>query len=241
MRYTIGTSFFDGPNSGSGWFFEHLWKPNVRRLYNSPLPPENVAVISVAGSKLPPDEQMTIIPLSGDLGHFHQFIGKKSPFKDNELSSWEASVIALAMIAYTNETDVIFLEQDCLAFGDWVGQLYRELNGRKMLFGNSRCMPCAQSLFIIKHDFILEFIRAYLNVPMGIRMGEDKFLHVQSAFPKEVGRFSFPFDRDRPLNYSLPVWYSQKNTARELQTMKSMKLIDYDELPHGVGKFTNDS
>lgn len=181
--------------------------------------------------------------MDGDLGHVHQFIGKKLPAKDNELSSWEASVLTLAMHAYTNECDFIFLEQDCLAFGDWIGQLYKELAdaGKQMLFGKSRCMPCAQSLFIVKHRFIPSFVAEYIIAGNNHRLGEDKFVHLEKHNPGAVGRFAFPFDRDRPLDYTLPVWYGQKFSCAELENMKTLGLINFHKLPENVGKFTNDS
>ena len=240
MRYILGTGFFDGKGSGSSWFFENLWKPNVRRLFQKEMVPANIIIISVCNSRVLPDEQMIEVPLSGDLGHVHQLIGRKMPFKENEISSWEATVLSLALIAYCNESDLVFLEQDALAFGNWVSQMYNELDGKKMLFGKSRCMPCAQSIFFIRHNFLLDFVRAYLSVDRSIKLGEEKFLAIERLHPLDVGRFSFGFDRDRPLDFALPVWYGQKFTADELEQMKARNFISYDHLPEGIGRFTND-
>jgi hypothetical protein len=243
-HFIIGTSYFCGPKSGSQWFFEELWKPAVQALFRPPNKtfPQDVFCVSVAGMMAKSlREWIQVIYLTGDLGHVHQLIGKKNPPKDSQMSSWEAAVLTLAMIAFTNECDLIFLEQDCLAFGPWIDQLYSELGDKQMLFGRSRCMPCAQSLFIVRHKFLLTFVEEYIQAGLNLKMGEEKFMSLMRNRPGQIGQFSFPFDRDRPLNFDLPVFYGQKYSPHELNELKRRKLISYDSMPEDVPKFTNDA
>jgi len=245
-KFVIGTSFFNAPNSGSLWFFNNLWRPAVQALHRPPatLIPSGVFCIHVARNKSdrPFPDWIQHTYLTGDLGHVHQLIGKKEPFKDSAISSYEASMLTLALIAYTNECDLIYLEQDCLAFGKWIEQLYAELGSHtEMLFGKVRCMPCAQSLFIVKHKFLLTFVCEYIQAGNDIKLGEEKFISLMKNRPNQIGQFSFGFDRDRPLVYESPVFYAQKLTRDELLNLRRRNLVKFDDLPENVEKFTNDT
>lgn len=245
-RYLLGSGFYDGAGSGSRWFLENLWYPNVMSMAGTEWAPERVAIIGVGGSKVDVRESalpLTVVELGGNLGHVHQLIGKSLPAKSHSFCGWSSAILTLAMMAYTNECDFIFLEQDALAFGPWVKQLYSSMQcqGKLMMYGKSKTMPCAQSLFIIRHAFISGFVQSYLTLPSDKTMlPEQKFRELENLSQGFIGRFSFGYDRDRPINYDAPVWYGQKFTRAELVEMDRRGLIAIDSFPEGIERFTND-
>lgn len=246
MNYTICSSYYHSPGKEdwANWFARLWYRTNMRNI-SDPL-----IIACVAGCKLPQEvflnhsREVSIIELSGNLGHVHQLIGKQEPAKPHALCGWSGAMLATAMLAYCNETDFICLEQDALAFGPWIEKLYEELGTRKMLFGKSRCMPCAQALFIVRHEFIPSFVRRYLSgeperTPAWLP--ENKFVRMMKESPDKIGQFSFGFDRDRPMDLTQPVWYGQKFTPDELRQLSMAGLIgSVEDMPQNVKCFTND-
>jgi hypothetical protein len=146
------------------------------------------------------------------------------------LCGWSASVCALAMVAYNTGKDFCFKEADCLFFGDVVGQMYRDCGDKGMVFGAKMdaapWMACAQSAFLIRHWFILDFLRAYLFLPDDKDMlPEDKFVKLEENHPDRLGRLSFGVDRMRPLPWDAPVWYAQQWSQGELDEAKGRGII----------------
>ena len=237
-KYIIGTGFFHKPeNEEAAQSFFEIWLANTLKT-TAHNPPETIFVLSNGGcfpnttTKLAVNQimenRLQIVSVKGNLGHIHALIGKEIPAKEGLLCGWSASILTLAMVAYFAEADMIFKEQDCLAFGDWVRQLYAEIGDRKMLFGRVRCMPCAQSLFIIRHDFILEFVKCYLTLGTDaddLGHPEAKFQQIQRMRPEPVGTFSFGYDRDRPVNFDDDVFYLQHIQPSELHELNRRGLV----------------
>lgn len=167
--------------------------------------------------------------LSGNLGHVGDLLHGK---KHHQFCGWSASVLALAMIAYAGELDFVYLEEDALAFGPWVTQMYSELGDGQFAFGKKMQSPpwmaCSQSLFIVRHAFIPTFVKCYLMLGTdgnAENLPETKFQAIEERFPNECRRLSFTVDRERPLPYDAPVWSAQKFTPDELEELKNRKLI----------------
>lgn len=234
MKYLLGSGFFAGSEEKhvSPW----LWLQNLEQ-HSRPMP-ERIVIMSVGGSRpkwqFPPRHNLTILDFEGNLGHVHQLIGKQDPAKPHAYCGWSASILALAMIAYNAELDFVYREQSLLAFGDHIGEMDRQLGAGKMIFGSymqngQHQMPCAQSLFLIRHDFIPEFIRAYLSFDddrAATRLPERKFAQLETNFgARHVKRFSFGVDRGRPLPFGERIWYAQKITAAEIVMLQAAKLI----------------
>ena len=220
-RYVICTGFFARPEDmdKAGKFFR-VWYANTYRYSK----PDRVIVLANGGSHSigAPGEW---IHLGGNLGHAHDLSSGRKP---HEMCGWSAALVTLAMIAYSDESDFVFKEGDCLAFGPWVERMYSEIGTRGMIFGDNKRFACSQSLILIKHAFIPEFVRLYMaegSEQLKANECECKFKRMEMKRPDLFGRFSFPFDRDRPLNYDLDVWYSQQNTPEELAEMKRRGLI----------------
>ena len=237
MRYLLGSGYFHpAPDTDA---FVELWAANLLR-HTQPMP-ERVVILSVgrswgaaqasATASIP---NLDVVMLDGNCGHVHQLIGKQQPAKPHAYCGWSASVLALALIAYNAEADLVYREQDALCFGDYVGEMYRQIGGGEMIFGNyiengQHRMPCAQSLFLVRHSFIPTFVSTYLSLAddRSVRMlPEQKFANIAMALgPKAVRRFTFGVDRGRPLPYGAPVWYAQKLTAHELAELRARGLL----------------
>lgn len=238
MRYLIGSGYHHHAHAGTDYFFP-LWWENTRRAN-----PYRTIVLSSGGStRNPPVPLMAPAPqwiaLDGDLGHVHDLIYGRKHFS---WCSWSISIVTLALLAYFDECDFIFKEQDCLAFGPWVKQIYAESGSKQVMFGRARCMPAVQSLFLVKHAFIPEFVRLYLGTGderSADNIGEHKFARLESENPSTFGRYSFGYDRDRPFNVKDHVWYAQKFTPAELNLLAEAKLITVPPQPDHVTVYSS--
>jgi hypothetical protein len=214
MNYIIGSGY----HRRCDWdeMMLGVWKANTERYSN------NYYIMSTDySSGLEGD-----IFLDNNVGHVGDLIkeGREG------LCGWSASVCALAMIAYNCGRDFIYKEADCLWFG-WVPEkMYEDLGDRGMVFGAKMdaapWMACAQSTFLIRHSFILDFLRGYLFLPHDKDMlPEDKFVKLEENSPNNYGRISFGVDRMRPLPWDGEVWYAQQWTQEELDEAKKRGLI----------------
>lgn len=229
MRYLIGSSYFDGGKGGTDFRrrFVRIWSANIAKVRPAP---SRIVVISEGDSFRPWVDGQDVVQLTGDCGHCEQLIEGKRP---NEFSGWSAGMAALAMIAYTDMADFVYVEEDCLPLGDWLGQAYRDMGEGDMVFGRKMTSPpwqvCAQSLFIVRHAFIPQFVSAYLG--MGgerdrTNLGEHKFLKIEQRFgTKRIRRLSFGVDRERPIPWDAPTFYFQQPTPAELEEAKRRGLI----------------
>jgi hypothetical protein len=233
MKYTLCSGFYKDP------FFACIWKNNVSKYANPS--PENLVVIEVGGrhaaNHLTNQECAgSFITLSGNLGHIGALLDGS---KDRDFCGWSAAVCALAMIAYTNETDLLYIESDCLAFGPWVEQIYKDMGDGDFVFGHKQesepFMECSQSLFLVRHRFIPTFVSEYLALgderhkdELGLHdnLPERKFVKIEQKFgDKRVKRLSFGCDRTRPLPVDAPVFYAQKFSTEELAMLKEKGLL----------------
>jgi hypothetical protein len=108
--------------------------------------------------------------------------------------------------------------------------MYQDLGDKGMVFGAKMdaapWMACAQSTFLVRHSFILDFLRGYLFRPNDKDMlPEDKFVKLEENSPNNYGRLSFGVDRMRPLPWDSEVWYAQQWTQEELDEAKKRGLI----------------
>jgi len=222
MNYILGTGRF---NVSREW--ERIWRQH--NLSNLTGRPNAVVKLEVgANPNGPIDVNRICVP--GNLGHVGDLLNKSKP---HDFCGWSAGVIALAMIAYSGEADLLYLEQDALAFGPWVSQVYKDLGDGDMVFGRKMTSPpfmaCGQSLFLIRHRFIPEFVSRYLAMgPDGdpANLPETKFQKLEDALgTARIRRLSFGYDRERPINFSDPVFYAQKLTPDELRELSGKNLL----------------
>lgn len=217
-KFLIGTGYYSKhPNSPKEEKFRRLWYINTTKNTGG-------RVVRLAVGNSHPRLAYNTVALSGNLGHINDLVVTKE--KAHAYCGWSASMLALALIAYCDESDFIYKEQDCLAFGPWVAKMYEELGGGNVIFGSCEIQPAAQSLFLVKHAYIPEFVRLYLsegpdndeeNLP------EHKFATL--ALAHDWKRFSFGYDRDRPFNVADPVFYVQQVTPAELVILEEAGLL----------------
>lgn len=225
MSYLIGSGFIGGLRNDA---FAPIWLRNILR-YCDPLP-SRVAVLSAKASGAPITSNIiSEIRLTGDLGHFMDLIEGRKLHKFN---GWMGAVLALALIAYNDESDFVFLEQDCLAFGPWVKQLYEDIGTAGVLFGRKHqtapWMPCSQSLFMVRHSYIPEFVRLILSTDAQNKegeLGEHKFERMAQQFPNDWKMMSWGYDRERPFNVEDKVFYVQQLSEGEIQFLADKSLI----------------
>lgn len=200
--------------------------------------PERVYVLGVGGAR--PDEKNTeyaknlgidlrVITTEGNPGHIGALLhGEKPHF----IGGWSSGIITLAMLAYNDELDLIYVESDCLNFGPWVEQLYTHLDLEgKMVFGaemrRSPFMACSQSLVLIKHDYIVNFVGVYVG-----HGPESEVAHLpESAWHRmadndgRIRRAAWVDDRQRPISWDQPCISAQKLTTEELQEASRRNLL----------------
>lgn len=220
VNYVICTGFFHKPeHRAAAEAFYRLWYVNTFRHAK----PARVIVLANGGCRIPGAPGHWIY-CDGNLGHAHQLSSGQKP---HAMCGWSAAFVTLAMLAYCDEVDLIFKEQDCLAFGPWVERMYAEIGTRGMIFGSNQ-FACAQSLVLIKHAFIPDFVRLYMD--QGSEQSksnecEMKFARLEAAHPDLFGRFSFGVDRARPIPYDAEVMYCQHLQPQEMEELRRRKLI----------------
>lgn len=202
-------------------WFEEVWLPNVG--LRDVVVVDNTDVEGVP--KLNPGGRVRVIEVRKNLGHVESMLGQSEP----KFCGWSMSWIIPALIAYSEGRDFIYFEADALAFGNWEKQILRDMEtgGLLMAFGvGSRFAVVEQSLFYIKHEFLLEAIMAYMNIPVsdGLFLPEERF-QLMARMNSKIGRHSLPGGRSRPLPYDAPAWAAQKFTSEELEELRIRKLI----------------
>jgi len=236
-KFLIGSNYFARPDSVQApWFFK-LWMRGV-------MPRRTLLLVS--GENPPPYTDGDIetahlmkIHLQGNLGAFMELINKQKPHR---FCGWTGAILQLALSAYCDESDFIYVEQDVLMFGDCIGQMYREIGDGGVIFGSTSGQPCAQSLFLVKHSYIPDFVRLILGEgPQSEpdQLGEQIFARLEQQNPEKWKRFSFGYDRPRPLDIHDDCWYAQKFSPEELLQLRAAGMVKFDSLPEGVEVFSS--
>ena len=200
--------------------------------------PERVVIFAMGGhilENVPGDW----IKVNGNLGHMSEILNhsKPYPYCGNGIA-----IAMLALLAYSEECDFVYHEQDLLAFGPAVQKMYDEIGDAGLIMGRQKSQPCANSFFMVRHFFIPRFVSWYLTSEPETSpetICEHKYARWQEANPKEIAYYSFGYDRDRPFNADDPVWCAQKFNAEELQLLKEKGLVNFDSIPEGVARFSN--
>lgn len=218
MRFLIGSSYFNNGKRNQENVSVRWW----RLVQKADPKPTRFVVISEADSTfLWRDPRLEVVRLSGNLGHCGQLLSGEKPYA---FSGWSITMLSLALMAYADEADFIYSEQDCLAFGPWVRQMYADLGDGDIVFGRRHdgppWMPCSQSLFLVRHKAIPEFVAKYLSLGTDAdkdNLGEHKFMKLMESWGQDRARMlSFGVDRCRPIPWDDRVFYFQQPTVDEL-------------------------
>lgn len=185
-----------------------------------------IVIVNNCGLAGPVGENLREINVHHNLGHIGHWIGKTHP----RILGWSMSWILPALIAYSEQRDFIYVEQDCLVFGDWESQIIEEAKqyGWNATFGRcpSTIAACEQSLFWLHCQFIPEFVGRYMEIKSGDAdmLPEDKFMTLLHALPG-VGQFSLPYGRTRPFDPERKSFYIQQVSETELNLLRSSNRI----------------
>lgn len=246
MKYIIVSGYFQQPGASWGPWFHRLWYRNLMKWADPK--PERVFIIS--GSKPPLRRKGEWITLTGNLGHCDAILKwSKTAYMPACPATWMAGL----WLAYLNECDFVYLEQDCLAFGPWVKRVYNDLgmpttedpynwHGKKVAFATSIMHGAATSLFIVRHWYIPFFVKHYIESGAEDhinRIAEQKVFRMSGQWPEFYSQFSFGVDKERPLPFDNEVWFAQKFTANELRELENRKLVSCFGMPENVDLFSN--
>ncbi|MBS0847958.1 hypothetical protein [Citrobacter sp. JGM124] len=172
-KYIIGSGWWCGENVGRntngddiirGKDFHKLW-------YNSIIQNTNPQKILIVDSNSPVKPELNLNDGRIEFISFNTNLGHSTKMGlSNKFCGWSASVLLALQYAYLCDTEYfVYVEQDVLlAGGGIVDSLIAEMkkNNKKYIFGSpgNTPQPLQQSFFIIKKEFIPEFICALHNI-----------------------------------------------------------------------------
>lgn len=227
-KFLIGTGFYSKPEIlEQNIAFADLWYLNTLKY----VPDARMVCVSVGGTHPHFAPSLNIVRLHGNAGHIGQIMSFEKPY---DYCGWTAAVMALCWMAYADESDFLWKEQDALCFGPWVESLYSELGNGKVIFGQVSSQAAAQSVFLVKHEYIPEFCHLYLECGPDGKMDaaghwynipEVKFDRIARANPDTWKRWSIFGDRDRPIRVDEPVFYAQQITQGEIAFLKEKGFV----------------
>jgi hypothetical protein len=239
-KYIITSGYWNGPHwdgktlnpdiVGFTKNFFNIWWDNTFKYSN----PEEVLIINQNSPFLPDEKKGKWIDTLFNLGHVHSLDTNNYPNK--KFAGCSLTFMIAALYCYNSNCDMIYKEQDCLAFGDWVNSLYADLeeNNAKMLIGREEDadgQSSAQSIFLIKHDFLLDFVRSYLSLNYndagpGYVRPEWKFTILKNhLYPDSIKFMSMGYDRARPASYEEETYYIQQLKQQEIDILSRIGKI----------------
>lgn len=253
-KFIIVTGYHCKARHGLDWFRRLWWQHNIPRTKKNAakwyakvqwqttfkdVPARWVFTIASARSRFA-DTHGQWITLNGDLGHCDPMLdGTRKIFMPQSPTTWMIG----AWLAYGSEADLLYVEQDVLAFGPWIERIYQDIGTKQAIFGTGKLHKgSSTSLFMVKHAFIPQWCRDYLSEgPENIynRLPEQKWRRMAERTPENYARLSFGYDTDRPFNPKDEVFYLQKITPDEMRLLAEQGLIKCDDMPSGVDLFSN--
>jgi hypothetical protein len=225
-QFILASGFYapSGPAGQAHRDFFKIWAENNRRT----IAPKATYIISAAGKPFLDDGVHQWITAE-NLGHVMQMP------EQQVLGGWSASFLMSCLIAYHNKADLIYKEQDCLAFGPWVQRLYEEIGNAGMITGKMNTTGdaaglLAQSLLLVRHGFLLPMIGLYCSIQQTDRqvVPEHKFNFIAQR-TNAVRQTTMGCDRSRPIPFDDPAFYVQQLTTEEIAELRARKLIPIAE------------
>lgn len=221
MKYVIASGYSEGKLGADVCRrFYPLWLSNTFETSY----PEHVYIVT-AGVGLPVhDARVVQIPGAVNLGHVHQM--EHGP----QLGGWSMGFVIGCMMAYHANADLIYKEQDCLAFGAWVERLYHDgrdadvVTGHHNVNGDGKGL-LAQSLVLVKHHALLPLVARYLAISKC-----DKELITENKMEQALqgmrwAKTSMGHDRSRPIGYDALPFYAQQLTFDEIKELSHRGLL----------------
>ncbi|MCK9568756.1 hypothetical protein M0R72_07440 [Candidatus Pacearchaeota archaeon] len=216
MKYVIGSGWYCAkgrsfPNGGNVYSrsrqFHELWKHCVFKYSN----PAGVLIVDSASPLLPnPDPREQVLRLDANYQN-----------TDYLLSGWGRSFIISAMYAYSCMADLFYVEQDCLAMGNWVGDCYKQSTEypNRFLAGKPyederkvKHHALQMSLVFVPRTIILDLVKAFPNGPLD--KGRDESQLGLCGVP--LAFHTFGSGRTRPYDLKAPTCEVQHWTDPEI-------------------------
>lgn len=232
MKYLLGSGYYHGPvppaKDGCGridqYEFSKLWWLNLSQ--HTPSLNHKPVVLCVGGSQVPQviSDECRVLSLVGTAGHVSE-----SGSKGYEVSGSTSNILALCWLAYSNETDLLYREQDTLCFGPWVEQMYADLgDGGVLCEWDAAMQKHDGSLMLIRHSFIPQFTRDWLAFrPEKIpdHLAEHKLDKMVKRAPKQYRVASFGYDRARPFNTDDKVFFIQQPSQSDVDLLRAKSMM----------------
>jgi Tfp pilus assembly protein PilF len=222
-RHVIVTGYFNPGGKEGGAEAEKffpLWYDNTLKYAR----PHRIYVINAA-SKPVDYGDCQWINLSENLFHH---VRNLAP--GQQLGGFSASVMLECLLAYHERSDLLFKEQDCLAFGTYVEKLYEEMGDKGMVAGpliatGPGAGLLSVSLMLVRHEYLLEFVARYLSLWPSDRdyLPEHKLMEI--AKTGRIVQSKMGYDRNRPINFDDAGFHLRKITAEEMGTLRAKGLI----------------
>jgi glycosyltransferase involved in cell wall biosynthesis/ADP-heptose:LPS heptosyltransferase/SAM-dependent methyltransferase len=114
--------------------------------------------------------------------------------------------------------------------------------GKVMLLGKGHLQGfIEQSLFLCKHDFLLEFVNQYLSFNTGDYplLPEEKFRKIMEKLPSKIGLMDIGYGRIRPADFSDKVFFIQQPNDSELLELNNRGLIRQNKIKINFGCGSN--
>lgn len=172
------------------------------------------------------EPRVRIIRINNNIGFYQQFKGCYRPYLLGHTVSWMSGVL----VAYSENRDMIYKEQDCLWFGEALNNLVQRAAELDLIaqFGYAKSSPSRveSCLFWIRCDFLIEFMTKYCEISEGdgLVTCEEKFNRI-SRYDPRITAIIFGVGRDRPLPKGEKTWFAQKFSVGELKELKETGLI----------------
>ena len=231
MKYIIGSGWwcndyadkrekFYGDDEIRGKDFHHLWYKSVIQSTS----PEKIVIVDSNSPIIPEyDSSIEFISLNENAGHSTNHTGK--------FSGWMRSVLLSASYAINCDCDYyVYVEQDVLLKGDNIIEKAIESMNKPYMFGrcNDHHNPLQQSFFIIKKDYLEQFVSNIYRIPYTDydMPPERKFAIATSKLFSIIPKFMFVTPNSILL----------KKVLRRIQNSLSRLLGNYDDLPFGQGR-----
>lgn len=216
-KYIIGTGYYLGHGEESEFF--DIWYKNT---YTYSSPQEVYIVNSHSYCK---NKKGIWIDLTENPGHSTQ------PNRTSIYDGATLSIVIPAMIAYACGCDFIHKEQDCLCFGDWVEQLYKDCEEQnvEMVLDHhvdDKFLNYEIALFLIKNSFIPIFLtylfNSYHNNPDRNICTEHRIGKIAEEYKEQVGFMTMGYGRGKNPNFNDKAWYVQHVGYHEYESSVSL-------------------
>jgi len=233
-KYTIVTGYWANTGESYKKEFLDIWYDNTRK-YSKPI---QIFALNPNSKEIPNNTSYDIdwINFKYNLGHVHMLDAGWGV--DPKIGGWSMSFMLGCLLAYSNESDLIFKEQDALCFNGWIDKLYSDaetqnVSGIVGRIQDANGQALEQSVFLIKREILLPFISAYSGLAQndggpGFLRPEGKFKYIMDHILKNnIGYTSMGYGRSRPSNGfdAKEDFYIQKVTPKEMAQLTSLGLV----------------